>query len=183
MEVSVRKIFNRFFYRPYLRRKLCYAGSNFRLGYSGIINCPESFSIGENFFTGPFAYFSSNKDTAISIGSDVMFGPSCKVIGGNHNITWVGGSMSNAPYIGGGKGIIIEDDVWLGANSIVLDGSVISEGAVIAAGAVVSGFIKPYSICGGVPARFIKYRFSKSEIRGIKSKKYSVDELRSYCKE
>ncbi|MCI9362449.1 MAG: CatB-related O-acetyltransferase [Hungatella sp.] len=60
--------------------------------------------------------------------------------------------------------IILEDDVWIGANVTVLSGVHIRQGAVIAAGAVVASDIPPYAIAGGVPAKVIKYRFDKSII-------------------
>ena len=50
-------------------------------------------------------------------------------------------------------GIRIEDDVWIGANAVVLDGCVVGKGSVVAAGAVVTGDVAPYSVVGGIPAR------------------------------
>ncbi len=55
---------------------------------------------------------------------------------------------------------ILEDDVWIGTNAIILQGLVIAKGTIVAAGAVVTKDTKPYSIVGGVPARFIKSRIS-----------------------
>jgi len=55
-------------------------------------------------------------------------------------------------------GITIEDDVWIGANAVVLDGVTVGKGAVIAAGAVVSKNVPPLAIVGGVPARIVRYR-------------------------
>lgn len=55
-------------------------------------------------------------------------------------------------------GIAIEEDVWIGANSVVLDGAQIGKGAVVAAGSVVRGIVPPYTVWGGVPARQIKER-------------------------
>ena len=106
-----------------------------------------------------------------------MFGPFCKVIGGNHNITWTDGPMMKAPYLGSGKGIVIEDDVWVGAGATLLDGAFLAEGSVLAAGAVLTGKTKPYSVYGGVPARFIKFRFQKNEIIRINSAKYTYQQL------
>jgi len=57
--------------------------------------------------------------------------------------------------------IVIDDDVWIGYRCMILSGVHIGQGAVIAAGAVVTKDIPPYAIAGGVPARVIKYRFSK----------------------
>lgn len=62
------------------------------------------------------------------------------------------------------KKVIIGNDVWIGANSIILDGVVIGDGAIISAGAVVNKDVPPYTIFGGVPAKFIKYRFEPNEI-------------------
>jgi acetyltransferase-like isoleucine patch superfamily enzyme len=56
------------------------------------------------------------------------------------------------------KGIIVEDDVWIGANVVILDGVTIGKGSVIGAGAVVSKSIPPYSVAVGVPAKVIKQR-------------------------
>lgn len=50
-------------------------------------------------------------------------------------------------------GIVIEDDVWIGANAVVLDGVTMGKGAVIAAGAVVSKDVPPMASVGGVPAK------------------------------
>lgn len=55
-------------------------------------------------------------------------------------------------------GIFIEDDVWIGANAVVLDGVTVGKGAVIAAGAVVSRDVPPMAIVGGVPAKLVRYR-------------------------
>ena len=60
--------------------------------------------------------------------------------------------------------VIIEDDVWLGANVVVLPNVKIGKGAIIGANAVVTKNVAPYSIMGGVPAKFIKYRFSSDDI-------------------
>ena len=57
--------------------------------------------------------------------------------------------------------IIIGHDVWIGDNVTILSGTYIGNGAVVGAGSVVSGVIPSYSIVAGVPARIIKYRFSK----------------------
>ena len=61
--------------------------------------------------------------------------------------------------------IVIEDDVWCGANVTILKGVTIGRGSIVAAGAVVTTSFPPYSIIGGVPAKFLKKRFTEDEIR------------------
>lgn len=65
------------------------------------------------------------------------------------------------------KEINIGNDVFIGMNVTILDGVTIGDGAVIAAGAVVVKDVEPYSIVGGVPAKHIKYRFSKDTIKKL----------------
>ena len=60
--------------------------------------------------------------------------------------------------------IIIEDDVWIGANAIILSGVTIGEGAIIGAGSVVTKNVEPYTIFAGNPAKKIKMRFTEDEL-------------------
>src|SRR5690606_22808247 len=71
------------------------------------------------------------------------------------------------------KGAInIEHDVWIGVNCAILSGSHISTGAIIGAGSTVSGYIPPYSIAVGSPAKVIKYRFEESVIEALLKTKW-----------
>lgn len=173
----IQKLYNKFFFRLYIKNKLKKCGINFRLGYLSNLECPSAFTIGDNFFTGPYAYLSSNHITPIIIGDNVMFGPYVKVIGGNHNISWAEGPMMKAPFQNSGQGIEIEDDVWIGIGATILDGARISEGTVVAAGAVITCKTIPYGIYGGVPARLLKTRFTKEELLKVKSKHYTMEQL------
>lgn len=60
--------------------------------------------------------------------------------------------------------VVIEEDVWCGANVTILKGVTIGRGSIIAAGAVVTKDIPRYSIAGGIPAKVIKQRFTQEEI-------------------
>lgn len=60
--------------------------------------------------------------------------------------------------------IEIGNDVWIGANVIIMDGVKIGDGAIVAAGSVVVKDVPPYAIVGEIPARIIKFRFTEKEI-------------------
>ena len=78
--------------------------------------------------------------------------------------------------------IVVEDDVWLGHNSIVLPGCKhIGRGAVVGAGAVVTKDVLPYAIMAGVPARIVRFRFAPDVIAAIERTRWwehDVAELR-----
>lgn len=67
----------------------------------------------------------------------------------------------------GKGGIVVEDDVWIGFGSTILDGVTLRRGTVVAAGAVVVKDTPPYSIVGGVPAKVIKYRFDSNIVQEL----------------
>lgn len=60
--------------------------------------------------------------------------------------------------------IKIGNDVWIGANAIILDGVNIGHGAIIGAGAVVTKNVPDYAVAVGVPAKVIRYRFTPEQI-------------------
>ncbi len=76
----------------------------------------------------------------------------------------------------------IGNDVWIGNNAIIMYGIKIGDGAIIAAGAVVTKDVEPYSIVGGVPAKVIKYRFSKEQINFLLNFKWWNNDLEWFKK-
>jgi len=90
----------------------------------------------------------------VQIGDRVYTSPFTQIIAVNHVF-----DDPNQPFIEQGitaEGIVIEDDVWLGAGAIITDGVTVGKGAVVAAGAVVTKDVPPHTVVGGVPARPIK---------------------------
>lgn len=65
--------------------------------------------------------------------------------------------------------IIIENDVWVGTQSVILSGSHISNGAIIGANSVVNSFIPPYAYAVGSPAKVVKFRFDDVMIKKLLS--------------
>ncbi|HXW01547.1 MAG TPA: DapH/DapD/GlmU-related protein, partial [Anaerolineae bacterium] len=93
----------------------------------------------------------------ITIGANCMIAPRCAFMPYQHNWADTSRPMREQPLISRGD-IVLEDDVWLGANACVLDGVTIGRGAIIGAGAVVTKDVPSYAIAGGVPAHVIKFR-------------------------
>jgi acetyltransferase-like isoleucine patch superfamily enzyme len=92
----------------------------------------------------------------ITIGDDVHIAAHTVIVASEHDYRLLG--RENFSDDVQGKGIVIEDHVWIGANVVILDGVRIGTGSVIGAGAVVSGDVPADSIAAGVPARVIKKR-------------------------
>lgn len=74
------------------------------------------------------------------------------------------------------KDIIVEEDVWIGARVTLCAGCHINRGSIVAAGAVVTKGFPPYSVCGGVPAKHIKFKWSIDEILEHEANLYPEDE-------
>jgi len=92
----------------------------------------------------------------LSIGNYVMIGTNCNILTSQHkfNDTKLPMMMQGVVL---GK-IVIEDDVWIGANVVVLPDVTIGSGAVVGANSVVNKNVEPRTVVAGVPAKFIKKR-------------------------
>jgi acetyltransferase-like isoleucine patch superfamily enzyme len=114
----------------------------------------EGLSMGDNSNIGAYGYVGCSG--FIRIGAGVLMGPNVSLLGENHNFD--DGSQPIREQGVTREGIVIGDNCWLGAGSVVLDGTSIGAGWVVAAGAVVSRDVPPGSVVGGVPARVIRER-------------------------
>jgi acetyltransferase-like isoleucine patch superfamily enzyme len=110
--------------------------------------------IGRETMLGPYTCVAGDGD--IEIGEYCMIASHCGIYANQHIF-----SDRTVPMVLQGvttKGIVIEDDCWLGTGVKVMDGVHIGRGSVIGAGAVVTKDIPPYSIAVGVPAKVIGTR-------------------------
>lgn len=91
----------------------------------------------------------------ITIGDRVYTAPLVQMLAVDHVI-----DDPTRPIVDQGitaRGIVVEDDAWIGAGAIITDGVHIGKGAVVAAGAVVTGDVPPHVVVGGVPARILRH--------------------------
>ena len=94
----------------------------------------------------------------ITIGKDCAIGANTTFAPTNHEIDDRSRPIREQGFLPSRGGIVIEDDVWIGANAVLLDGACLRQGCVVGAGALVRGELPPYSINVGNPARTIGYR-------------------------
>lgn len=92
----------------------------------------------------------------LTIGNNVLIAGHCLLIPANHKYDDITTPINRQGLTK--KGIIIEDDVWIGSGCKILDGVKIGKGSIVAAGAVVNKNVLPYTVVGGVPAKIIKQR-------------------------
>jgi acetyltransferase-like isoleucine patch superfamily enzyme len=116
-------------------------------------NMPHSgIKIGRNSLIGEYCVIRGQG--GVEIGDRVYTSPFTQIISVNHVF-----DDPRRPFTEQGitaEGIVIEDDVWLGAGAIITDGVRIGRGAVVAAGAVVTQDVLPHTVVAGVPARLVK---------------------------
>jgi acetyltransferase-like isoleucine patch superfamily enzyme len=90
----------------------------------------------------------------VTIGDRVYTSPMTQLVAVNHVF-----DDPSRPFVDQGitaQGIVVEDDVWIGAGAVVTDGVRIGCGAVVAAGAVVTTDVPPHTVAAGVPARVVR---------------------------
>lgn len=105
-------------------------------------------------------------NAGVKIGKNVLMGPQVMIIGRNHAYRETRSTIYQQGYHSY-EAIIIEDDVWIGARSILLPGVRIRKGAVVAAGAVVTKDVLPFTVVGGVPACSIGKRFVRKNYEPV----------------
>ena len=94
----------------------------------------------------------------IAIGNGVAVAANCTFAPVNHAYQDKGRPILEQGFGPSKGGITVEDDVWIGANCVLLDGAVLRRGCVIGAGSVVRGDVPAYSVNAGSPLRVIGWR-------------------------
>jgi acetyltransferase-like isoleucine patch superfamily enzyme len=115
---------------------------------------PKKFCIGSNCEIAQGVFITAGG--GVRLGDWVGIGPDAKIWSVNHRF-----SDPDTPWILQGwdyKEVIIEDDVWVGANAFVMPGVHVGKGAIISACTVVSKSVPPYAVMSGNPGRVVGWR-------------------------
>lgn len=94
----------------------------------------------------------------VNIGEDVLIAANCTLAPVNHEYKDKNKTIKEQRFKESKGGIVVEDDVWIGANCVILDGAILRKGCVIGANSLVSGEIAEYSVNVGSPARLVGWR-------------------------
>ena len=140
--------------KEYFGKKIFkFCGSNVNIGKGARFGDGKNLVIGNNSGIGLNCKVPNN----LIIGEDVMMGPNVIIFGSNHNFERTDipmrlqGMKTYSP-------VIIEDDVWIGSNTIIMPGLKIKKGTIIGAGSIVTKEFPEFSIVAGNPAKLIKSR-------------------------
>lgn len=139
-------------------------GTNVVLQHGIRLVCPESISIGSNCNFARNVFITGGG--GVTIGDWVGIGPDAKIWSINHRF-----SNPDQPWLLQGhelKPVVIEDDVWLGANVFVAPGVTIGRGAIISACSVVNKNVPPFALFSGNPGRVVGWRKPPPEQPDVK---------------
>ncbi len=118
------------------------------------------FSPGNNLIIGDHVDFAwgviITTKGGVEIGDRSFIGYRTQILSANHFVPLGKGKIFGSGHVS--DKVVIENDVWIGANCIILPGVKIGEGSIVAAGSVVSKNVAPFTIVGGIPAKLIKER-------------------------
>ena len=117
---------------------------------------PSAIRIGRNTYIGENNNLRA-ADGVIEIGDNCLISQGVTIVTSNHQMAKEK-LIVEQPWVSRHAKVVVEDDVWVGANSVILPDVTIHEGAVVAAGSVVTKDVPAYAVVGGSPARILKYR-------------------------
>ena len=137
-------------------------GRNTVLDIGAILRADGGFiRIGDDCSVNPYCVLIGGQKGLV-IGNGVRIAAHASIIATNHIFDDVSKLIHEQGSLS--KGIIIENDVWVGAGAIILDGITVRKGTVVAAGAVVTKSTESYSIVAGVPASMKSSRRSQMDV-------------------
>lgn len=185
-------------YFSFKRSSLAYCHDSVKIGIPFVVGNPknvflyENVSIGGGEVSATNARFIMKKNSVCSSGLMVRTGNHYQEVGKLFRFIDDTYKREHGLIEKFDKDVIVEEDVWLGVNVTLLSGVTIGRGAIVAAGSVVTKNVPPYSVVGGIPAKFIKFKWSLEDILKHESVIYTADEritkdklteiINQYCK-
>lgn len=125
----------------------------------------QPYEIGEHTYIGEFCHIAQHT----RIGRYCSIANLCTIGAQPHSLT----KFSTYPFEQEPPApTTIGNDVWIGANTVILGGLIVGDGAVVGAGSVVTKNVQPYAIVAGNPARVLRFRFGFTRIRELKLSKW-----------
>lgn len=115
-------------------------------------------TVGDDVFIAQGAHVISGEDGDIELHNGVMIGPNVTILCGDHQFLVMGKRTRDITAHGKRGRIVLEEDVWCGANVTILPGVSIGDGCIVGARAVVTRDLPSYTIAVGVPARVVRSR-------------------------
>ena len=132
---------------------------------------------------GKYNHF--GRDTMLTyaqVGNYCSIAPGVKIGQAKHSLSYITTynaiASANTGYRMFEKPTIIGNDVWIGANAVLMQGVIIGDGAVIGAGAVVTHDVPAYAVVVGVPARILRYRFREEQIAEIQDSRWWLEDIK-----
>lgn len=149
--------------REQIKSQLKSCGRGVWIGNDNIMT-PATISMGDYSKIGNRCVIQSTHGE-IRIGISARLGDGVNIHGGNHVYNVPGNLICENPKpLGSDKPVILGNDLWIGANAIILAGVTIGDGSVVGAGSIVTKDIPPYSIAVGVPAKVVGRRFTDEQL-------------------
>jgi len=131
-------------------------GETFKMGNDGFVagGCyvTGEVSLGKNCTLNPYATVRGK----FRGGDGVRIGAYACIVGFNHGYARIDVPIHEQPHTS--RGIVLGDDIWVGAQVTIIDGVTVGSHSILAAGAIVTKDVPDYAIVGGNPAKILRMR-------------------------
>lgn len=142
------------------------SGKNSVIGFPVYITSPKNVHMEDNTVIRLGAYFINNSGENIFIKKYTVVGPRCTIVTNNHRSTvGIPHVLLGASHVNDtSSDIVINEDVWIGANVTILSGAELGRGCIVGACSMVNKHIPPYALVVGTPAKIVGVKFTLEQV-------------------